>query len=223
MRDRTRSACRCPTPRCSRSSPRWPSAQVLPLSLGGLGIREGMLVLLLHPLGVPTGQGDRRRPALVRHDAAGEPARCAGVRGRPPPRLRQRRRRPRRPRCSGDGTFAHAMSALDTGEPSRRATARTASPPPPRRAASPRRPPPVLVGGDPRRRRVLPRLLGGPEPQPRQRARGVRARARAHRPAEGARHVLGGADPELGARLPAADPRSPTTSTARCTSSPPAA
>lgn len=31
-------------------------AQVLPLSLGGLGIREGMLVLLLHPLGVPTGK-----------------------------------------------------------------------------------------------------------------------------------------------------------------------
>lgn len=31
-------------------------AQVLPLSLGGLGIREGLLVLLLHPLGVPTGK-----------------------------------------------------------------------------------------------------------------------------------------------------------------------
>jgi len=31
-------------------------AQVLPLSVSGLGIREGMLVLLLHPLGVSTGQ-----------------------------------------------------------------------------------------------------------------------------------------------------------------------
>jgi uncharacterized membrane protein YbhN (UPF0104 family) len=31
-------------------------AQVLPLSLSGLGIREGLLVLLLHPLGVPTGR-----------------------------------------------------------------------------------------------------------------------------------------------------------------------
>ncbi len=31
-------------------------AQVLPLSLGGIGIREGLLVLLLHPLGVPTGK-----------------------------------------------------------------------------------------------------------------------------------------------------------------------
>jgi uncharacterized membrane protein YbhN (UPF0104 family) len=30
--------------------------QVVPVSVGGLGVREGMLVLLLHPLGVPTGQ-----------------------------------------------------------------------------------------------------------------------------------------------------------------------
>jgi hypothetical protein len=32
------------------------AAQALPISLGGLGIREGLLVLLLHPLGVPTGK-----------------------------------------------------------------------------------------------------------------------------------------------------------------------
>jgi uncharacterized membrane protein YbhN (UPF0104 family) len=32
------------------------AAQVLPISLSGLGIREGLLVLLLHPLGVPTGK-----------------------------------------------------------------------------------------------------------------------------------------------------------------------
>ena len=31
-------------------------AQVLPISVGGLGLREGMLALLLHPLGVKTGQ-----------------------------------------------------------------------------------------------------------------------------------------------------------------------
>ena len=31
-------------------------AQVLPISLSGLGVREGMLVLLLHPLGVSNGQ-----------------------------------------------------------------------------------------------------------------------------------------------------------------------
>ncbi len=31
-------------------------AQTLPISLSGLGIREGLLVLLLHPLGVPTGK-----------------------------------------------------------------------------------------------------------------------------------------------------------------------
>jgi hypothetical protein len=30
--------------------------QVLPISVSGLGVREGMLALLLHPLGVPTGQ-----------------------------------------------------------------------------------------------------------------------------------------------------------------------
>ena len=29
---------------------------MLPISLSGLGIREGLLVLLLHPLGVPTGK-----------------------------------------------------------------------------------------------------------------------------------------------------------------------
>ncbi|HEY3671708.1 MAG TPA: lysylphosphatidylglycerol synthase transmembrane domain-containing protein [Acidimicrobiia bacterium] len=32
------------------------AAQALPISLSGLGIREGLLVILLHPLGVPTGR-----------------------------------------------------------------------------------------------------------------------------------------------------------------------
>jgi hypothetical protein len=31
-------------------------AQVVPISVGGLGVREAMLVFFLHPLGVPTGQ-----------------------------------------------------------------------------------------------------------------------------------------------------------------------
>lgn len=31
-------------------------AQVLPISLGGLGIREGLFVLFLHPLGIPDSQ-----------------------------------------------------------------------------------------------------------------------------------------------------------------------
>jgi uncharacterized membrane protein YbhN (UPF0104 family) len=31
-------------------------AQVVPISVGGLGVREGVLALLLHPLGVTTGQ-----------------------------------------------------------------------------------------------------------------------------------------------------------------------
>ena len=30
--------------------------QVLPISLGGLGVLEAMLAFFLHPLGVPTGQ-----------------------------------------------------------------------------------------------------------------------------------------------------------------------
>jgi uncharacterized protein (TIRG00374 family) len=32
------------------------AAQALPISLSGLGVREGLLVILLHPLGVPTGK-----------------------------------------------------------------------------------------------------------------------------------------------------------------------
>jgi uncharacterized membrane protein YbhN (UPF0104 family) len=32
------------------------AVQVLPVSVGGLGVREAMLAFLLHPLGVPTGQ-----------------------------------------------------------------------------------------------------------------------------------------------------------------------
>jgi len=31
-------------------------AQVLPISVGGLGLREGLLALLFHPLGAETGQ-----------------------------------------------------------------------------------------------------------------------------------------------------------------------
>jgi hypothetical protein len=31
-------------------------AQVLPISVGGFGLREGLLALLLHPLGAETGQ-----------------------------------------------------------------------------------------------------------------------------------------------------------------------
>ena len=31
-------------------------AQVLPISVGGLGVREGLLAFFFHPIGVPTGQ-----------------------------------------------------------------------------------------------------------------------------------------------------------------------
>ena len=42
--------------RCSPSFPRSRWHRCCPISLSGLGIREGLLVLLLHPLGVPTGK-----------------------------------------------------------------------------------------------------------------------------------------------------------------------
>jgi hypothetical protein len=31
-------------------------AQVVPITIGGLGVREGLLAFLLNPLGVPTGR-----------------------------------------------------------------------------------------------------------------------------------------------------------------------
>ena len=40
--------------------------QVLPISFGGLGVREGALVLFLHSFGVSNAQAGRGRPALVR-------------------------------------------------------------------------------------------------------------------------------------------------------------
>ena len=86
VRDPRRSASRSPTAPCIAFVPVVAMAQVLPISLGGLGVREGLLVLLLHPLGVSDRQGDRGRPALVRHDPRRQPARRTGVRGGPPPR-----------------------------------------------------------------------------------------------------------------------------------------
>jgi len=64
---RSRSSPRCTAPstpwgsRCRNGAvlaflPAVAAAQALPISLSGLGIREGLLVILLHPLGVPTGK-----------------------------------------------------------------------------------------------------------------------------------------------------------------------
>jgi uncharacterized protein (TIRG00374 family) len=63
-------------------------AQVLPISVSGLGLREGMLVLLLHPLGVETGQavavGLLWYAMLLVVSLAGAPAFAIGRRRRVP-------------------------------------------------------------------------------------------------------------------------------------------
>lgn len=61
-------------------------AQVLPLSLGGLGVREGMLVLLLHPLGVSNekaiGVGLLFYLVMLLVSVLGAPAFALGTRSR---------------------------------------------------------------------------------------------------------------------------------------------
>jgi uncharacterized membrane protein YbhN (UPF0104 family) len=68
--------------------------QVLPISVGGLGVREGMLALLLHPLGVPTGQavalGLLWYAMTIVVSLLGAPAFAIGHHGDPPPDARSR-------------------------------------------------------------------------------------------------------------------------------------
>jgi len=63
--------------------------QVLPISVSGLGVREGMLALLLHPLGVPTGQavalGLLWYMMTLLVSLIGAPAFALGHRGEPRP------------------------------------------------------------------------------------------------------------------------------------------
>ena len=70
---------------------------------------------------------------------------------------------------------------------------------------------------------LLRRLLVRAEPAPRQRARGLRSTRRTSSTAEGARHQPRAGDPGVGAAAHAAFIIAATTSTARCTSSSPAA
>ena len=58
-------------------------AQVLPISVGGLGRPRGYARVLAASARRADGPGRRGRPALVRDDAHRQPARRAGVRGRP--------------------------------------------------------------------------------------------------------------------------------------------
>ncbi len=63
--------------------------QVIPISLSGLGVREGMLNLLLHPLGVERGQaiglGLMWYASLLVISVLGAPAFAAGKKARPAP------------------------------------------------------------------------------------------------------------------------------------------
>ena len=71
--------------------------QVLPISVGGLGVREGMLALLLQPLGVPTGQavalGLLWYAMMIVVSVAGAPAFAVGHRGHEPASARSPRHR----------------------------------------------------------------------------------------------------------------------------------
>ena len=64
-------------------------AQVMPISVGGFGLREGLLVLLLHPLGVDTGPavavGLLWYTMVLIASLAGAPAFAIGHRARPVP------------------------------------------------------------------------------------------------------------------------------------------
>jgi hypothetical protein len=64
-------------------------AQVLPISVGGFGLREGLLVLLLKPLGVSTGQavavGLLWYAMVLIASLAGAPAFAVGHRAHPVP------------------------------------------------------------------------------------------------------------------------------------------
>ncbi len=134
-------------------------AQVLPLSVGGFGLREGLLVLLLHPLGVETGQavavGLLWYAMVLIASLAGAPAFAIGHRARGSTRVVARRDR-------------RGFRAADQHG---RAAPAAAAPAPPRRPAAERRRRPLLVGGGRVRRHLLRDLHRGPEPQRGQRRR----------------------------------------------------
>jgi hypothetical protein len=68
-------------------------AQVLPISLGASGVREGAFVLFLGPLGVPAASAVALGPPRLRSQPVREPSGRPRLRGRRPyPRPRSRRR-----------------------------------------------------------------------------------------------------------------------------------
>ena len=122
-------------PRRSRSRPCIAFApavlmvQVLPISFGGLGVREGALVLFLHPLRRQQQRSAHRgRAAVVRMHAPREHARRAGVRRRQPHAAHRHDR-------EGAGVSTEAQPRRRAFRGGRVLT---------------RRPRPLLVGRDPR-------------------------------------------------------------------------
>ena len=187
----------------SRSSPRSRWRRSMPISVGGLGVREGMLVLLLHPLGVPTAQAVAHRAALVRDDARREPARRARLRGRQP-RTLERRARSRHRRT--------AVSILDR-------PARPRPPPAPGRPRPPRRPRHLLVGSRSLAIVAFYVVYSAVRNPTRADRRGVHARHGDHRLAGVPRHQPRGDAPATGRCTSSRSSSRPTTSTGRCTSS----
>ena len=125
-------------------------AQVVPISLSGLGVREGMFVLLLHPLGIPNGQaigiGLLWYLTMLLVSFLGAPAFAVG------------NRHPRR--SEPDRNREHAHRSLARRKLHRKLWAREG---PARRSRH------LLVGRDPRDPALLLRVLRGPErgPDPR--------------------------------------------------------
>ena len=171
------------------------SGQVLPISLSGLGIREGLLVLFLHPLGVPTGRaigvGLLWYGMMLVVSLLGAPAFAVGT-------AAERAR-------AGTGTRPDAMSAAG----SETVAADSPAPLPLHRRlrggrTPPRRPHALLVGGDRLRRDLLLRLLDDPEPQRCRQGGRVPPRASDHPAATRPRDLPRADDPVVGAaRAPA--------------------
>ncbi len=121
-------------------------AQVVPISLSGLGVREGMFVLLLHPARHPrTGQAIGIGLLWYLTMLARELPRRARVRGRQPSST---------PRSEPDRAVSTTTTIDRRTDVHRKLWA----------AKTPaRRPRPLLVGGDHRDPALLPRVLRDPE------------------------------------------------------------
>ena len=104
------------SPPCSRSCPRCDGCRCCRSRSAGLGVREGLLVLFLHPLGVPTGQAIAAGLLWYGMTLAREPARRAarsrsGTATRRPDRRRRRHRDARQPERRGTSAVSTPAAA----------------------------------------------------------------------------------------------------------------